>query len=112
MDSDGNFEVLIPLLLECGINHISPLEQASDMDPIRLRRQYGRDLVLSGGIDKREIAKDKKAIRKELTAKLPQLLERGGYFPALDHTFPPDISYQNFQYYMELKEKLLRGESV
>ena len=109
VDSDGNFEVLIPYMLEAGINCIWPLEQASGMDPVKLRKRYGKDLVLCGGIDKRELTKDKASIERELYSKIPYLLEQGGYIPHLDHTFPPDISYENFLYYMELKDKLLRG---
>ena len=37
MDSDGNFEVLIPLLLEGGINCLEPLEVAAGMDAVVLR---------------------------------------------------------------------------
>ena len=108
LDSDGNSEALIPLMLEAGITCHWPLEQASGMDPVRLRKIYGKDLALSGGLDKREIAKDKKAIRKELEAKICPLLDKGGYIPTLDHTFPPDISYENFLYYLEVKEELIR----
>ncbi len=42
--------------------------------------------------------------------KIPPLVEDGGYIPTLDHTFPPDISYDNFLYYMELKQKCLAGD--
>ncbi|MFC1672486.1 uroporphyrinogen decarboxylase family protein, partial [Planctomycetota bacterium] len=57
VDSDGDPEALIPLWMEAGINCLWPLEQASGMDPVRLRKKYGKDLVLCGGIDKMEIAK-------------------------------------------------------
>jgi len=107
VDSDGDVEALIPLWIESGITCLWPLEQASGMDPRRLRREYGRDLALAGGIDKIELTKDRAAIERELTAKIPPMLESGGYLPHLDHCFPPDISYDNFQYYMELKRKLI-----
>lgn len=106
LDSDGDPEVLVPLMIECGITCLWPLEQASGMDPIRLRKRFGRDLVLAGGIDKREIAKGRKAIEAELNAKIPPMLESGGFIPHLDHAWPPDISYDDFLYYMELKHKL------
>ncbi len=109
LDSDGDPEVLIPLLLEAGITCLWPLEQASGMDPVRLRKTYGRDLALAGGIDKQVLAQDKQAIEQELYAKIPPLLEQGGYLPHLDHTVQPDVSYDNFQYYLELKEQLLEG---
>ena len=107
LDSDGDTRPLIPLMLEAGITCHWPLEQASDMDPIALRQEYGRDLVLCGGIDKRELSKGKKDIEREVYAKIPPLLTSGGYIPHVDHAFPPDISYENFQYYMELKRKLI-----
>lgn len=107
VDSDGNCEALIPLWLEAGITGLWPLEQASDMDPLRLRREYGQDLLLAGAIDKLEIAKGREAIDRELQSKIPPLLDSGGYIPHLDHTFPPDISYDSLQYYLEIKSKLL-----
>jgi hypothetical protein len=107
VDSDGNCEALIPLWLEAGVTGLWPLEQASDMDPLRLRQQYGRDLFLAGAIDKLEIAKGREAIARELASKLPPLLESGGYIPFLDHTFPPDISYDSLQFYLEEKQRYL-----
>lgn len=110
-DSDGNFDVLIPLLLEGGVTGIWPLEQASgpEMNPVALRKKYGSDLALMGGIDKRVLAKDKKSIEAELRSKLPYLLSSGGYIPFVDHLIPPDIPFENFEYYMKLKKRLLQG---
>lgn len=106
VDCDGDPEVLIPLWMEAGINCFWPLEQASGMDPVRLRKKFGKELVLCGGLDKIEIAKGRKAIEKELYAKIPPLLEEGGYIPHIDHAISPEISYDDFLYYMELKLKL------
>jgi uroporphyrinogen decarboxylase len=113
VDSDGNFEVLIPLLLEGGVTGIWPLEQAAgpEMNPVAIRRKYGNRLALMGGIDKRVLARDKKRIEAELTSKLPYLLSTGGYIPFVDHNIPPDIPFANFEYYMELKKELLEQYS-
>lgn len=109
-DSDGNFEPLIPLIIEAGVNCIWPLEVASGMDPRKLRREYGHELVLSGGIDKREIAKGKEAIEREVMSKIPELVADGGYIPTIDHSVPPDISYENFLYYLKVKlEAMTQG---
>jgi len=112
LDSDGNIEALLPLFVETGITGIWPLEIAADMDPVRLRKQYGRAFTLFGGIDKRELARDRASIRRELLSKVPWLIEQGGYIPTIDHAIPPDISYDNFRYYLELKLKLLEGKSI
>ncbi|MCM8788287.1 MAG: hypothetical protein NC907_00685 [Candidatus Omnitrophica bacterium] len=109
LDSDGNVEVLFPLMIEAGINCVWPLEQASDMDPVRLRKKYGKDLAFSGGIDKRVLMQGKKEIEQELYSKIPFMIESGGYIPTIDHTIPPDTPFENFVYYLELKIKLLGG---
>ena len=109
LDSDGNCEVLIPLMIECGITCLWPLEQASDMDPVRLRKTFGKDMAFAGGIDKRVLQQGKKEIEKELYSKIPVLIESGGYIPTIDHSVPPDTPLENFIYYLELKMKLLEG---
>ncbi|MCX7804656.1 MAG: hypothetical protein N3A38_05640 [Planctomycetota bacterium] len=106
VDCDGNFEPLIPLWMECGINVFWPLEQASGMNPRRLKKKYGKDIVLCGGLDKMEIARGRDAIRRELESKIPPLLELGGYIPHMDHAIPPEISFADMMYYIELKLKL------
>lgn len=111
LDSDGNTEALIPQFIEAGITMHWPCEIASGMEPQKLRKEYGHDLALSGGIDKRELTKGRAEIEQEVMRKVPELIADGGFIPTLDHCFPPDISYDNFLYYMELKEKCLAGEA-
>lgn len=106
IDSDGNVNELIPLWLEVGINFPWPLEVAAGMDAVALRKRYGKDLILSGNIDKRVFAKGKEAIREEVMSKVPFLLENGGYFPGLDHGIPPDISFMNFKYFINLLREI------
>ena len=109
LDSDGNPEVLIPLLMDAGIDAIWPLERAADMDPLRIRKKFGKSLRLFGGVDKRELAKGPKAIDPHLRELAP-LVEEGGFIPSVDHTVPPDISWDDFCYYMDAKRRLLEGK--
>ncbi len=108
LDSDGNPEPLIPLLLDAGIDAIWPLERAAGMDPVRIRRTYGKQLRLWGGVDKRELTKGPAAIERHLRELAP-LIEEGGFIPTVDHTVPPDVSWDNFRYYMDVKRRLLEG---
>ena len=32
----------------------------------------------------------------------PNLVKDGGYSPFVDHAVPPDVPFENFQYYVEL----------
>jgi hypothetical protein len=101
VDCDGNVEQLIPLWLEVGINYMWPLEQAAGNDVVALRKKYGKDLILGGTIDKRALLKGKEAIRKEIMSKVPFLLEKGGYFPSVDHMVPPGVTLENYSYYIK-----------
>ncbi len=102
VDSDGNLDLLIPLWLECGVNLVWPLEVAAGNDAVALRKKYGSELIMAGAIDKRALEKGKREIKEEVMSKVPILMEKGGYFPSIDHVIPPSISFENFCYFMNL----------
>jgi uroporphyrinogen decarboxylase len=60
---------------------------------------------MAGGMDKRILARDKRAIRDMVTGK-KALLREGGYIPGCDHAIPPDIPWENFLYYHRLVDEL------
>ena len=101
LDSDGDVEELIPIWIECGINFIYPFEVAAGMDVVQLRKKFGKDLLMGGGMDKRVMAGDKASIKAMVEEKRDLILE-GGYIPGCDHAIPPDIPWENFLYYREL----------
>ncbi|MCD6518858.1 MAG: hypothetical protein J7M05_02910 [Anaerolineae bacterium] len=109
IDTDGDPTVLIPLFLDAGVDTLWPLERAAGVHPLELRRRFGRSLRLWGGVDKRVLTQGPKAIRAHLRELIP-LIEEGGYIPTIDHTVPPDVSWSDFQYYMEAKWALLTGD--
>jgi uroporphyrinogen decarboxylase len=92
VDSDGDPTLLIPLLLDAGVDTILPIERASDVSPREWRRRFGRQ-----------------AIRAHLREFIP-LVEEGGFIPTVDHTVQPGVSWDNFRQYMEAKKALLAGE--
>lgn len=100
VDSDGNVSELVPLWLESGINYIWPFEVAAGNDAVAMRKEYGKDLILGGAIDKRALLRGREAIREEVMSKVPFLLEQGGYFPSIDHLVPPDVTFENYCYYV------------
>ena len=109
IDTDGDPTLLIPSFLEAGVNMLWPIERASNVSPMAWREEFGRELRLSGGVDKRIIAQDGEAIRKHLADFIP-LIEEGGFIPSVDHTVPPDISWDQFRVYMDAKRSLLAGD--
>jgi hypothetical protein len=109
LDSDGDIHDLIPIWLDAGITGLWPFEVAAGMDVLTIRQKYGHDLALSGGIDKRAVAIGGETMRKEIDRVMP-LVEDGGYIPELDHSAPPDISWQNYSDYIHyLLHRLGRG---
>lgn len=109
VDSDGDPTPLVPLLMEAGVDTLWPIERASGVSPEGFRKQFGRDLRLWGGVDKRVLCLGRQAIREHLAELIP-MIEDGGFIPTLDHTFPPDIPWEGFQDYLEAKRWLLAGE--
>ena len=105
VDSDGNSVKLTDKLVEAGADGHYPLEINSGAYPEVIRARHPK-LALIGGVDKLTLARDRAAIDKELN-KLPPLLEKGGYIPALDHRVQPDVSMANYQYYVEKKRGIL-----
>ncbi len=95
VDTDGNAEVLLDLFIDAGVNTMMPFEIAAGMEPVKIRKRLGHKLAMIGGIDKREVARGPEAIKIEVMSKVPQLLEDGGFIPTLDHSTPPDISFDN-----------------
>ena len=76
IDTDGNPEAVVPLFMDAGVDILWPLERASDQDPVRLRKKFGKSLRLWGGVDKRILAEGPEAIDAHLRTMLPT--DRGG----------------------------------
>lgn len=106
LDSDGQVGELIPVWLDAGIDVLYPFEPQAGMDVVAVRRQFGRDLRMWGGIDKRALAWGREAMDAEL-ARVAPLVRDGGYVPFPDHSLPPDVSYANYCYFMERLPSIL-----
>ncbi len=101
-DSDGYNDNLIPLWLDAGVNGFSPMEvQAKGLGPVELRAKYP-ELLLYGGMDKRALARDRRAVYDDIMAKVPAMIDSGGFVPTMDHQVPPDASFDNYCYYWDL----------
>jgi uroporphyrinogen decarboxylase len=105
LDCDGRIYELVPGWLRGGINCMFPIE-AAHTSPWKLREEYGDQVLLLGGVDKLALIAGKDAIDRELE-KLHPLVERGGFLPCVDHRVPPDVTYENYLYYLEKKKAIL-----
>lgn len=103
-DCDGDVRPLLPIFMETGINCLFPYEVNSCTHPGVLLDQY-ENLRIMGGVDKMQLIAGKDAI-KACLEKLVPYVERGGYIPFCDHRCPPDVTPENYLYYLDLKEKM------
>jgi len=106
VDSDGLIDLLLPLWLEAGVNMIQPFEVQSGMDAARVRKEFGLNFAIHGGVDKRKIALDKTEIDKEIERIRP-VYEMGRFIPCMDHSIPPDVSFYNYQYYLDKIKRMV-----
>ncbi len=113
VDCDGQIDLLIPLWLDAGVNCMFPIEVGTwGADPVRYRQEYGEDLLMMGGFDKRILAGSKKGIEAEIH-RLSPLVEAGGYIGFCDHLVPPDVPLANYMYYLEtVREVWGRGVAL
>ena len=104
VDSDGDISTLIPVWLDAGLNGKFPLEVAAGMDVTALQVRYGSELLMIGGIDKLALTRGPEAIRAELARRLP-LVAQGGFIPAVDHSVPHDVAFDNYLYFEGLLQE-------
>jgi hypothetical protein len=103
----ANARVLIPSILKWGFNCLWACEvNIEAMDYRDLRRMFGRELRLIGGIDLDSLRRGKEAIKREIEEKVPPLLAEGGYVPLADGRIREDVTFENYIYYRELLEKV------
>ena len=100
VDTDGFIEDLVPYWLDAGVNLMFPLEiGAWQEDPMRLRRKFGRQMLVYGGMDKSQFALGPDAIDAEIERRRP-LMAEGGFVPLSDHLIPPNVSLDHYKYYL------------
>ncbi len=106
VDCDGNINVVVEHWLAGGVNVMFPLEIRGGTDPVTIREKYGHDVLLAGGVDKTQLIEGKEAIRKELN-RIESTIADGGFIPHVDHRCPPDVTYDDYLYYVKTKREML-----
>ncbi len=102
----ANARLYIPTILKYGFNCLWACETTIEkMDYRSIRKEFGKDLRLIGGIDLDVLRQGKEAIRREVEEKVPPLIAYGGYVPLADGRVRKDISFENYTYYRQLLEE-------
>jgi uroporphyrinogen decarboxylase len=81
--SDGDIEPLLPMAIEAGFIGVHGLEPAAGVDLSRVKRTFGRDLVLIGNVDVGVLCRpDRAAVRHEIDRCVVQGAPGGGFMVA------------------------------
>jgi hypothetical protein len=109
----ANTRLFIPSILKWGFNCLWACEvNQKGMDYRELRREFGRDLRLIGGIDLDVLRLNKETIKREVYEKVPPLLADGGFVPLAYGRVRKDVPLENYVYYRRLFEEITQGQKL
>lgn len=99
LHSDGNIRSIIPRLINLGVDVLDPLQpEAEGMDPMEIKREFGRDLVLRGGVSTQKTLAygTPEEVSEEVKRVMGILGEGGGYICSPGHpVLQDDIPAEN-----------------
>jgi uroporphyrinogen decarboxylase len=99
LHSCGSIHALLPDLIEAGFDVINPVQTACrDMDPARLKRDFGKDITFwGGGADTRAILNHgtPATVRQDVLERLKIFAPGGGFVFNTIHNILPDVPPEN-----------------
>lgn len=101
--TDGDVRAFLDLFVEAGYDCIQPMEAKAGMDVRQLAPKYGRQLSFFGNIDMTvAIRGDREELEHEVRSKLAAGMANRGYAYHSDHSVPPQVSWETYQFIIEL----------
>jgi uroporphyrinogen-III decarboxylase len=99
----GDLTALLPSLVDAGINGlwISNISN-SNMEYAKLRRTFGSDVALIGGVDSTALSRNEAEVRRAVEETVPPLLEGGHYLPCLDDRPRSNIPFALYRFYRRI----------
>lgn len=105
--SCGSVYHIIPDMIEAGVNVLNPIQTtAADMDPVRLKKEFGKALCFHGGVDTQHtMTVGNPADVKDEVMKLIGQLGPNGYIVAPGHVLQADVPPENIVALYEMTVK-------
>jgi uroporphyrinogen decarboxylase len=104
--TDGDVNGVMDLYLAAGFDCLQPLECKAGMDIRRLCPQYGDRMAFFGNVDVMQMmTNDRDKIEAEIKAKLAAGKATKGYIYHSDHSVPPQVSWDTYQFIISLIDK-------
>jgi hypothetical protein len=106
----GDLSSLLPFFLDAGVNGlwISNI-MVPEMEYRNLRREYGPEISLIGGIDATSLVRGAGAVRRAIEATVPPLLDEGRYLPCLNDRPRDDTPFDMYAMYREVLAEVAEG---
>lgn len=99
LHSCGSIAGILPDLIEAGVEIVNPVQtSARGMDPARLKREFGRDLVFwGGGCDTQRVLPEgtPEEIRRHVRERLDIFAPGGGFVFCQVHNILPNVPPEN-----------------
>lgn len=104
LHSCGDVRKLVPAMIDAGMNCLQPMEAKAGCNVLELADLYRGRISFMGNIDVTKLnTNDRDVIRAEIESKLRPLRERRvPYVFHSDHSIPPDIRFDSYQFALEL----------
>jgi len=99
----GDLSLLLPSFLDAGINGLWISNIMNErMEYSSLRREYGNDVALIGGIDATAPSRGEEAVRQAVESTVEPLLDSGRYLPCLNDRPRDNTPFAMYRFYREL----------
>jgi len=98
LHTDGDVYPLIKDFIEVGVDILNPIQiSAHEMEPKRLKREFGKELCFWGGVDSQEVLPHGSIqdVKNEVKRMIDILSPNGGYILCAVHNIQPDVPPQN-----------------
>lgn len=106
--SCGSIVPIIPDLIEIGLDVLNPIQpKAVNMDLQKIKKDFGNELVLFGGVDEQYILPFGNTIdvEEEVKKRIEQARKGGGFIIAPAHNIQPDTPIENIYTYFNAVKK-------
>ena len=94
----GSIYPLVPDFIEIGVDILNPVQvSAKDMDPARLKREFGDKLSFWGGVDTQRVLPQgsPEEVKEEVRRRIKEMGKSGGYILGEVHNIQPDVPPEN-----------------
>lgn len=100
--TDGDVNGVLDLYVAAGFDAFQPIEAKANMDIRKLCPKYGDRLAMFGNIDVMIMgSNDRAKIEEEIKSKLAAGMATKGYIYHSDHSVPPLVSWDTYQFVIE-----------